>query len=504
MEKIKCSICGKEYKNINSLTRHYYEVHNLTREEVYSIYHSDESKHICKYCGKEVKLDNRKLIYSDFCSSSCTHKFQWENKSEEEKLAYKNKIRRYWDNISEEDKLRHSENKKRFWQSRSEEIKLKHSESHKKSWQNKSEESILERTAKIKFTWQNKSEEEKKEFSNKKKSEWENRSEEDLYKFSKFLFKMKGKDLSFEKYQLFHNKEKLKNFLIEYKQQHGIYPTPNMLTEYFGFENASCITPYIHKYGLSDYILWYNSSIEREIYNYIKEIYDGKILKDSRKILANNKEIDIYIPKNKLAIEFNGNYWHSNLYLSKNYHQNKSKECMINGIHLIHIFEDEWVSKQEKIKNLIKSSLGLYDNVINFKDCVIKELNTETYKDFIEKYSLYDYKKVDVVFGVYYGDDIIQVVSFDIKKYRIIQNITKFGYNIINGFEGVLHYFIEKYIPKEITWCVDFSKCNIIKGDFIFNKLTKPHVRYKREIKKCENNFEVYDSGDMEMLWKIS
>jgi len=50
------------------------------------------------------------------------------------------------------------------------------------------------------------------------------------------------------------------------------------------------------------------------IYQFIKYNYDGKILQSDRKIL-NGKELDIYI--HKLAIEFNGLYWHSNLKISK-------------------------------------------------------------------------------------------------------------------------------------------------------------------------------------------
>ena len=50
-------------------------------------------------------------------------------------------------------------------------------------------------------------------------------------------------------------------------------------------------------------------------------------------------ELDIYIPKLKLALEFNGTYWHSTLYKSPTYHQNKTIECARHGIRVIHIFE---------------------------------------------------------------------------------------------------------------------------------------------------------------------
>lgn len=61
------------------------------------------------------------------------------------------------------------------------------------------------------------------------------------------------------------------------------------------------------------------TNAELEIYNYIKNIYDGKIIINSRKIIK-PYELDIYIPEFNLAFEFNGLYWHSELYKDKNYH----------------------------------------------------------------------------------------------------------------------------------------------------------------------------------------
>ena len=52
--------------------------------------------------------------------------------------------------------------------------------------------------------------------------------------------------------------------------------------------------------------------------------------------------MDIVIPEIKLAIEFDGNYWHSDKFKQeKNYHLNKTIECEKIGYRLIHIFEHE-------------------------------------------------------------------------------------------------------------------------------------------------------------------
>jgi len=70
---------------------------------------------------------------------------------------------------------------------------------------------------------------------------------------------------------------------------------------------------------------------------------------NNRSVL-NCLELDIYLPEYNVAIEFNGLYWHSELYKEKDYHLNKTLECKKKGVDLLHIFEDDWVFKQDIIK----------------------------------------------------------------------------------------------------------------------------------------------------------
>ena len=60
---------------------------------------------------------------------------------------------------------------------------------------------------------------------------------------------------------------------------------------------------------------------EENLYEFIKSIYFGEIVQSYR---INRQEIDIYLPKLKIGFEFNGLYWHSDLYKDKNYHLNKT------------------------------------------------------------------------------------------------------------------------------------------------------------------------------------
>ena len=135
--------------------------------------------------------------------------------------------------------------------------------------------------------------------------------------------------------------------------------------------------PLIEKYANEGHnTTSYVSNGEKELLNYIKEIYNGQILENSSNVIANNNhryyELDIYLPELHIAFEFNGIYWHSIKYKDKYYHQRKTLLCYMQNVQLIHIWENEWNDSKDKLKNQIKELLSNKDcskyNWINLYD----------------------------------------------------------------------------------------------------------------------------------------
>jgi hypothetical protein len=89
------------------------------------------------------------------------------------------------------------------------------------------------------------------------------------------------------------------------------------------------------------------SKKEVKVFEFIESIYDGEILVNKK---FDNNEIDIYLPKLKLGFEFNGLYWHSDLYKEKNFHKKKTEYFSNMGISIIHIWEDDWDDKCDIVK----------------------------------------------------------------------------------------------------------------------------------------------------------
>lgn len=125
-------------------------------------------------------------------------------------------------------------------------------------------------------------------------------------------------------------------------------------------EQQPCNYCFIKQEGVSSY--------ELELRSYIKKLYKDTIIFNDRNII--HKEIDIYLPKLKLGIEFDGNYWHMEprIYKSTDFNKNKNltaeqiweydklkdKLAKNKGITLLHIKEYDWLNDKFKEKEKIK------------------------------------------------------------------------------------------------------------------------------------------------------
>lgn len=79
------------------------------------------------------------------------------------------------------------------------------------------------------------------------------------------------------------------------------------------------------------------SFAEKAIFYYVKKVYPDAIHRDTE-VLGNRMELDIYIPSLKLAIEYDGAFWHDGEKAKKR-EQEKFLRCQQMGINLLRIKE---------------------------------------------------------------------------------------------------------------------------------------------------------------------
>lgn len=224
------------------------------------------------------------------------------------------------------------------------------------------------------------------------------------------------------------------------------------------------------------------SILQREVVDFIKELNIDLIENDRRTISP--FELDVFIPEKKLAIEINGNYFHSENFggKGKNYHIKKSIESNIKGIKLIHIFEDEWLFKKDVVKSKLKNELGIINRKIGARKCIIKEIESKEKRDFLFKNHLKGNSNDKVRFGTFYKNELISVMTFSKKRvslgnknkeneWELIRFCHKNDMTVIGGFKKMLDHFIKKYEPLSIIAYADCRWSGIDHEKVIYNDL---------------------------------
>jgi very-short-patch-repair endonuclease len=214
----------------------------------------------------------------------------------------------------------------------------------------------------------------------------------------------------------------------------------------------------------------YNSSIfEKEIIEFIN--IDNIILNNNSIIPP--YELDIYLPDYKLAIEFDGIYWHKNK--NKNYHLNKTNMCNQKGVELFHIFENEWIEKKDIWKSLINLKLKR-NKIIYYNECILNNINEDTARDFINKNNILNYINSSINYGLLYNNELVCIMSmFDNKIVRLCYKnyyFIKEGYNHIfnNCFDKNISILLDKrFCINDIINELNLKEIEIIEPKF--NKL---------------------------------
>lgn len=233
----------------------------------------------------------------------------------------------------------------------------------------------------------------------------------------------------------------------------------------------------------------YKYTGQNEIYEFINQ-YNLNIIKNERSIL-NGKEIDIYLPDQKLGIEFNGLYWHSTLFKDKLYHLNKKKTCEDFGVNLIHIWEDDWIFKKEIIKSRLLNLIGITPNKIWARKCKIIEVDNKTAKIFLEENHLQGFIYSSYNLALIFNEEIVSIMTFgkfrrslglyDINdNWELYRFCNKINFNVVGAFSKLLNFFEKNKRPKLLLTYTnrDWSNNNNIYNTSGFELISSTPVNY--------------------------
>lgn len=209
---------------------------------------------------------------------------------------------------------------------------------------------------------------------------------------------------------------------------------------------------------------------EKEISDFIKSL-NIDIIENDKKILG-GLELDIYLPRYKIAIEYNGLYWHSEKYKGLDYHKNKTLLCKELGIDLIHVFEDDWLYKNEIIKSIIRNRLCINDKNIYARKCEIRLVSSSDARKFLDCNHIQGFCRSSIKIGLYNQGTLVSLMTFGERKtnskseFELVRFCSLINHNVVGGSSKLWKYFLNNYPNDRI---VSYSDISLFNGDMYTN-----------------------------------
>jgi rubrerythrin len=249
---------------------------------------------------------------------------------------------------------------------------------------------------------------------------------------------------------------------------------------------------------------------ENQLYDYICSIYDGAVIQNYMR--GGSNELDVYLPDENLAFEYNGLYYHCELFKDKNYHLNKKQYYLEKNINVIHIFEDEWLYNRAIVESRIANILG-YSKKIYARKCTIKHVPLSEARDFLNANHLQGYVNSRFKIGLYYNNELVSVMTFGKPRFdkapdtlELLRFSSKLGHTIIGGANKLFKYFISNNnvnrIVTESNRCWQLNNTSVYANiGMLFIKYTVPGYWYKiRNVRTHRFNYRLSRLKKMNML----
>jgi rubrerythrin len=200
----------------------------------------------------------------------------------------------------------------------------------------------------------------------------------------------------------------------------------------------------------------YNTSKpEKEIIAYIESL--GVKVESGNRSIIRPFELDAVVHEKKLAIEINGEYWHSDLQgRGGNYHLNKTQKCNDAGYRLIQILLSEWADRPELVKSRLSTALGKNQRIYA-RNCKLVIVDSKIAMRFLEDNHMQGTCPASVRLGLEYNGELVALMTFGKARYNkkieweLLRFVTKKYTCVAGGASKLLSSFIKQYDPLSIV-----------------------------------------------------
>ena len=204
-----------------------------------------------------------------------------------------------------------------------------------------------------------------------------------------------------------------------------------------------------------------------------------------RNILPSKRELDIYLPDYKLAVEYDGWYWHCDKFCEKTYHQEKTDGCEDQGVQLYTIFDlddlDIWKSM---ILNKLRQSRRIYA-----RKCEVRRVDYHDISEFLAENHLQGAVTSPINYALYYEGELVEVMTFKRPRFtkdydfELLRLCTTKGSTVVGGASKLFSAFRREYPTASV---ISYANRRWSRGEvyrrlgFDLLKVSAPNYWYVR------------------------
>lgn len=318
--------------------------------------------------------------------------------------------------------------------------------------------------------------------------------------------------------KVWNEKDKMQDFLSSLSAK----PSASELKGFFNLADRTVIYEKIHKWQLEDKVSLNppRSYYEDEIVSLLKDLGIKNIIRNDREVL-DGKEIDVYVPDSKIGIEFNGDYWHSDIFYSDHggrstAAQKKSLNAEKKGVFLFTIFEREWNDPVVKrsIEDRLRSIFILNENKVPARKCVFSEVSPLERSEFLNENHIQGNSGAKIGYGLRYNGELVACMTFSRPKsdkhtWELTRYCTKHGITVQGGASKLFKEFIKRNLSVGDT-VSSYNDITKTKGDlyrilgFELTSINSPnYVWINFTTKDVRTRYQEQEAGEVERMHSL-
>ena len=154
-------------------------------------------------------------------------------------------------------------------------------------------------------------------------------------------------------------------------------------------------------------------------------------------------------------------------YCLPTYFQEKSLEYASKGLHLVHLWQDCWITKKEIVRSRIAALLGAYTR-IHARQTTVKRISKDMVFGFFATNHLQGFVNARYNYGLFCGEILVAASSFSAgrkmtrnktigKSFELVRYANLLNHRVVGGLGKLIARFVKDVEPDDIMTYADLD-----------------------------------------------